>query len=809
MPATVPHGGQRGHGRRSLRTLCPVTVLERQPAPPDVRSPMARPAPALPVLLSAVGLITIAVTFYASRSRFVSTWMIAVFWIGVVVLLAPVAWRLLGTAAGRAERIGLVVLLGVSLYGLKVLHSPLQFDISDEFFHLVSAQHIFATHRLFSATSIQGGAVAASYPGLEALTAALAQVSGQSLFVCGVIVIGLARVLMMLAVFLFAERVSRSARTAGLAAVLFAANANFLFYSAQFSYESLAFPLFLTAVVLLAARADRALARGPATVSLVLVIAALIPTHHLTSFLLVGVLWLVSLLSLRRGWRSWRAFGPAVLATAAAAAWFAFVAVGTGSYLDQILNRTVNGISGLVSGGSRRVPFQSSSQPSLAQPLPERLVAYLALALLAIGLVVAIVRRSRSLALRSPIGILTVLASLGLLALYPLRASANAWETANRGQEILFPGAAVLMALMIEALGRGRGPRRVVGAAIVVVVVSGGVISGWPYPLRLSQPLQVRASTGDTLVPQGLEASSWATRQLRFATTYVADVSSGRELAVAGARMTYLASNGDNQSLLQGPTLPAWQVSRLRALSIDAVVLDRRKVSSDNLSGYFFQSRRSPDDGGGYYSGRAREKFESIGASEIFTSGDLAIFDVRGLHGAPPTCAAVGRPSLEPGVTCRSGDTLLSYAETGQQVTLPTLRLRLLDSRVTHSRRRGLGLRVLVQVQNFTAGALTIAPRASFSLGVGSGTVADSALARGSPSSSTPPLPASTSVPPHASATGLLSFRIRRRGRAKTVLRRGFTLRFALPQASSTAATSWARVPQIAVIPVRPSRISR
>ncbi len=59
----------------------------------------------------------------------------------------------------------------------------------------------------------------------------------------GLIIIGVARVLITACVFLVAEKVTGSSRTAAGASLVYAANPMFLFWSASFSYENLALPL--------------------------------------------------------------------------------------------------------------------------------------------------------------------------------------------------------------------------------------------------------------------------------------------------------------------------------------------------------------------------------------------------------------------------------------------------------------------------------------------------------------------------------------------------------------------------------------
>ena len=62
--------------------------------------------------------------------------------------------------------------------------------------------------------------------------------------------VGVARLLLVLALYLFFARVSGSTRIAALATLLYMANPNFVYFGAIVAYESLALPL--ASVVLLA-----------------------------------------------------------------------------------------------------------------------------------------------------------------------------------------------------------------------------------------------------------------------------------------------------------------------------------------------------------------------------------------------------------------------------------------------------------------------------------------------------------------------------------------------------------------------------
>ena len=66
---------------------------------------------------------------------------------------------------------------------------------------------------------------------------ALTYIFGVSSFAAGVIVIGVARALFMLALFLCVKALTRSGLVAGLAALLYTGTANFVVFSGSFAYE--------------------------------------------------------------------------------------------------------------------------------------------------------------------------------------------------------------------------------------------------------------------------------------------------------------------------------------------------------------------------------------------------------------------------------------------------------------------------------------------------------------------------------------------------------------------------------------------
>src|SRR5690242_8897083 len=146
-----------------------------------------------------------------TRSRASEGWGEPLFWWGLVLIFAPIVIRLfLIQTLERRERVGLLLVLQVLLYFVTMLQYPLAFSSFDEFAHWRTAQDIAATGHLFQDNSLL--TISPIYPGLEMLTNAVSDLTGLSLTLSGRIVVGVAHLLLVLALYLLFERVTGSAR---------------------------------------------------------------------------------------------------------------------------------------------------------------------------------------------------------------------------------------------------------------------------------------------------------------------------------------------------------------------------------------------------------------------------------------------------------------------------------------------------------------------------------------------------------------------------------------------------------------------
>ncbi|HYJ22794.1 MAG TPA: hypothetical protein VEW07_12330 [Solirubrobacterales bacterium] len=577
------------------------------------------------VLSTGLGLALCSLANALSRATLEPA--LPVYWIGILVLALPIFYRLTASEASARERLILVCLLGLSLYCVKVFRDAPLFTFSDELIHAFNANQIADHHHLFRDNPIL--AATPYYPGLEGATSALMKLTGLSVYAAGTILVGAARLVLIASLFLLFQRVSGSARVAGLGAAIYAGNFNFLFWGAQFSYESLALPLLLLAMMALAEREvapKQALRAWGAPV--VLAMMAIVVTHHLTSYAVAGLLVGLSLAYwyVHRRWSPPNPWPFAILGILLAAFWLFVVASSTVGYLSPVLSDAFDAIGNTIGGEDEpRGLFQAGSTSVAPTPLGARAVALAAVALLAAGLpfgLRALWRRHR----RQPFALLFGIAAVAFFATLALRLAPAAWETANRASEFLFIGLAfVLACACVEALRRrprDRRTRPLIAAGIGLVLV-GGAISGWPWDSQLARPLRI-STAGETISSPPLALAEWAEEmpEGRFA----ASTADAGLLLVPGGKMALAGSSPPIEDVLDEEELAGWMLPMLRRNKIRYIAVDRREVSSDSLRGYYF-SRRDKDEG--LRPPSVSAKFNAVpGISRVYTNGPITVFDL-------------------------------------------------------------------------------------------------------------------------------------------------------------------------------------
>lgn len=583
----------------------------------------------LPWLLLAVSAGVAAASAADALSRTGRSGASPLFWLATIMILAPATARMSDVRVRNGERAAIVAMVGLALYAVKFLRDPFSFTFADEFPHFHNLQAILSSGGLFGSNSILP--ITPRYPGVEAVAAAIGRISGISPFAAGLVEIAAARAMLMLALYVFYARVSGSERLAGIGVLVYTATPTFLLWSAQFSYESLALPLAVVGIFALGRwqdAPDRASRWRWATV-LLLVVVAVVPTHHITAYALLAYFAGTCLLQL---WMRPRRGAPLTITAATAAlavGWLAFAASGTIAYLRPVLTTALSKVLATLNGqAGTRVLFANQGGAEQT-PTAERLVAVAGILVLAVGIAAGLwsARRSRRLC---PTMVLLMGASVVYVLTLPLRFVPAAWETASRASEFLFIGVGLIVAigllelenrhLRIQRLGAG------LTASAVMFVFAAGVIAGWPASLRLAQPLRVRAG-GHTLEPPGYVAAAWSGATFGSALRVAAEDADARLFVDVGHQVAFTGVRPDVDAMLTDPPpLKSWQRQLLRANGISLVETDRRTVSTDIIGGYFFDVG-TPQ----LSSAAAQQKFDTAEADRVYDSGNIAIYWVRGL----------------------------------------------------------------------------------------------------------------------------------------------------------------------------------
>lgn len=629
----------------------------------------------LPILslVAAIGLYLLAIA--NTEARLGKSWAELLFWMGLSVLFIPITARLFTQSAARKERISLVILLGLGLYVLKLLHSPIIFTFHDEFAHWRTTSDIIGSCHLFNHNPLI--ATSAFYPGLEIVTAALVNLSGLTIFEAGVVVLGITRLLFSLTLYLFFEQVSGSEQVAGFASVIYIANPNFIFWGAQFSYESIALPLAMFTLLVMAYRTHLT---DNKRVGLILAslfgVGAVVVSHHLTAYILAIFLslWVVTpflwsmtnrLMSrykdrilIQRFYKlTERLVGSStrlqiylrqhstlqstgvrtltILAVVLSLTWMLYIAIPTIGYLAPVFVNGFTELMHIITGEtSGRQLFAGSVE--IARAAWEPIVGFISVGLIILVLPLGLLQiwwRYR----RDMLAIALALGAIAYPASMAFRFTKTGWEIASRATEFLFLGLAFTLAVGIIGLWRSRRLNSIwliASIAWATIVFMGGMLTGWPSWARLPGTYLVAADSRSVEL-QGISAAEWVRNALGQGNLLAADRTNAllmgsignQQIARAGLDGVY------PWALFFGRELNDTEMTRLRDGKVRYVVIDKRLSDSLPFLGVYFNIGE-PDT---YHHTTpidlaALEKFDDMkSVSRIFDSGDIIIYDIGNL----------------------------------------------------------------------------------------------------------------------------------------------------------------------------------
>ena len=565
------------------------------------------------------------------------------FWLSLALMFGAGALALLTSRLTRSESVVTVVLVGVGMQLTRLVLYPNLFVYHDELVHDRVLGDILATHHLFTFNSALP--VTPRYPGLEMLSAAIAELTGLSAHVAGSIVLVLARLIMTLALFLIVERLARSQRIAAAASLIYIANPQYLFFNSQYSYQTLALPLCF-AFLYLVVKLERA--RPSVAWPCLLAGAIAIATcHHLTAAGLVALLGLWSVACAFQGHRP-RYLNSAFGLTFLSVLFWGFLARHTVvPYFTGIVENNFQSVQQLASGHSHHVFFKDSAGDET--PAWERFASLASVLVLVVLLPIALWSARAFLRTRQA-GPLVLCVIAAAYPVIPLGHLTNATgEVADRSSGFIFVGVSFLLAWWAFGIrhnghrrGETRKSRRVLAAACVfasglVLFVGGTIVGAGPSWLRAPGKYLVSADNRSVDV-LALDASRWLGDHVTPGNRLYSD-RVNELLASALGHQHSLTSLGDgidngalSRLLLASPS-PS-DIGYAKAAKLQLLLVDRRLATELPHVGVYTDN--------GEYEGENRTKpppesavtkFDHLpGVDRIYDNGALSLYDVRWLR---------------------------------------------------------------------------------------------------------------------------------------------------------------------------------
>lgn len=608
------------------------------------------------------------------------------FWAGMCLLVLPLVALIARKRTSPASRIALLVLYGFVSYAPKLLRDPHSPIFYDEYAHWRATHSILSTGKLFQPNPLVP--IISRYPGLHAATAALVHATGLTIWQAATLLLVVCHVALVLGIAALAEtiglgrrpgespgRVPMGTRTGCLAAILYGLNSSFLYFDTEYAYESVAITLAVWALVAYgqAIRSQRGLEEASWGGLTVLLSAAVVVTHHLSSLTLVLIMAVVSLsmtvpwLVGSAGWgRAVRTASSLTLVTAGmVGTWFAFVAPATFSYLSPYTSQSLSELLHIAGGtGAGRQLFGASFSPWWEQK-SAYVVTALALALAVGGLLLLRSwtggnglpkgRRRALMAAYTVLGLIYFPSILFILAPAGAEGARRSWAFTWIGLSLLISPAVVWLLDWTKRRTRrwSRVSLRSGFTVAFAVAMVGGTAAGIDAPYRFPGPF-LYGSDARSVTPELLATSRWFAARFGTGHNIITDRYSGLVFASYGLQNPAAASAGfpvyDLYLAKSGASIaPPYLLRELQTSHYTYLIVDRRMAYELPQLGIYFnpgepRSLLAPPGHKPVFYGRLAQLNNVPWMTKVFQSGNYSVYRLN-LPASKP--ASENRPPLQ------------------------------------------------------------------------------------------------------------------------------------------------------------------
>jgi hypothetical protein len=600
-----------------------------------------------------LGMIALTHSYTIAQYHLAATSEFVWFWVGMFLLTFPTVILLARKSLPASVRATLLAVYGILTYAPKLLRNPSAPLFYDEFAHWRDTYEIIKTGKLFTPNPLVG--ISARYPGLHAVTAALVNFTGLSIWHAAVVLLLICHVFLVLGIAALAEAVGVPRWPASLAAIVYSLNSSFIYFDTQYAYESMAltFAVWTLVAYVYAIRGKTWQDRLTSGAVTCLLFMCTLITHHLSTFSLAIVMTLIavslSIPQVARGgqWmhRVATAWALTLFGFATMTLWFTLVAPGTISYLTPYISQGLSQLADEAFGSNRSKQLFTAS----LNPWWEQMSAY-ALVLLALGVMIGglLMTRSRIRAGKLPPGheraLWFGLSAWGLLyfpsTVFILSAAGS--QGARRSWAFTWIGLAVVagptMALLLTWLRdlALRWQRTALAAALAVALgigMMGGTAAGVDVSYRFPGPYLYGSDTRD-ITPELYAASAWFRSRFGTGNNLVIDRFSGVVFASFGLQDPAPTWTGfpTYDLYLAKPDSPELQslLAKLQGSNYHFVIVDRRMAYYLPQVGVYFDPGEPaslvPAKGKSPFSGKLQRLNSLPWLTKIFQSDNYIIY---------------------------------------------------------------------------------------------------------------------------------------------------------------------------------------
>jgi len=262
------------------------------------------------------------------------------FWLGILTGILPLM-VLLADDISACHTVLVLIVVGLIIYSMTIYRSPNFFVDRDEMVHyqaysdILSDGNIQFIHTTFPISNL--------YPGFDIAVAIGAMITGMSPLLFGKVFVGIVHSLLLVIVWMICSVLSLSRRHSAAAIFIYSSCIGYVQFDTMVSYESLGIFLCFLAMFLLLRRCRRKSVPMGTSVVFGITLAALIVTHHLSTYMFILFSWILLVLTLVASFiqcdskietRRFSKIGSLVLAsTVFALSWLIYVASQSINYL--------------------------------------------------------------------------------------------------------------------------------------------------------------------------------------------------------------------------------------------------------------------------------------------------------------------------------------------------------------------------------------------------------------------------------------------------------------------------------------------